>query len=163
MAQYHIGCTRFTNETYQQNKDYMQKKQLTGCIYGTPRRIPATVPINSSAIIFEMNNDQNKLIGIGIVKNWIDTSTRRKIYTEGNYNRYIYRGEYHLSRDEMLKYGEDKIQFLETMMFKGRTNFKRGDSITCMSQKYQHIFNRQFEKNIKDYCATMFQEKYGIK
>ena len=63
----------------------------------------------------------------------------------------------------MLEYGEDEIQFLEMMMFKGRANFKRGDSITCMSQKYQDIFNRQFEKNIKEYCAAMFQKKYGIK
>lgn len=159
----YIGCTRFTNETLNENRVYLKEKNMVGCIYGVPRRIPTKIPVKSSVIVFEMNNDENKLIGAGLIKNWIDTSKRRKIYGNGNFNRYIYKGKFTITRDEMISYGEKEILFLEKVFFTGRTNFKRGDSITCMSEKYQEIFARTFEKNIKKHFATMFQEKYEIK
>ena len=159
----YIGCTRFTNETMNENRVYTKDKKIDGCIYGVPRRIPSKIPVKSSVIVFEMNNDENKLIGAGLIKNWIDTSKRRSIYKDGNFNRYIYRGKFTITRDEMIEHGEKEINFLEKILFTGRTNFKRGDAITCMSEKYQEIFSRTFEKSMKKHFATMFQEKYQIK
>lgn len=156
----YIGCTRFTNETLQQNRSYIVQKDINGCIYGVPRKIPSKIPIKASVIVFEMNNDENKLIGAGLIKNWLDTSKRRRIYSDGNFNRYIYKGKFVITRDEMIEHGEKEILFLEKILFTGRTNFKRGDAITCMSEKYQEVFQRMFEKSMKKHFATMFQEKY---
>ena len=68
----YIGCTRFTNETLQQNRSYIVQKDINGCIYGVPRKIPSKIPVKASVIVFEMNNDENKLIGAGLIKNWLD-------------------------------------------------------------------------------------------
>ena len=64
-----ILTTRFNNETWEQNVEYRKQKQLKGCIYSSPDSI--TVKINPEQIVFilEMNNDENKIMGIGMVRN----------------------------------------------------------------------------------------------
>ena len=34
-----ITTTRFNNETFQQNKNYVNKTGIRGCIYGTPMKM----------------------------------------------------------------------------------------------------------------------------
>ena len=49
----YLGCTRFTNQTLNENRVYIKGKNMDGCIYGVPRRIPSKIPVNSSVIVFE--------------------------------------------------------------------------------------------------------------
>ena len=50
--------------------------------------------------ILEMNNDENSVKGVGLVKNAIMIGQYYKIYSEGNYNRFTYKGDYRIDREE---------------------------------------------------------------
>jgi len=41
----HIMTTRFNQETWSQNSNYREKKQIKGCIYAAPLRLPPRVSI----------------------------------------------------------------------------------------------------------------------
>ena len=59
-----IGTTRFTNYTYKENQDWRERFKWKGCIYGLNKKLPLTVPHLGLVFVLEMNNDQNKIMGI---------------------------------------------------------------------------------------------------
>ena len=65
---FHIASTRFNNDTLSQNMAYRQK---TGelAIYGTGFQINVKYSIGSVLFVIEMNNDENRIEGIGIITN----------------------------------------------------------------------------------------------
>ena len=64
-----IATTRFNTETYYQNIIYKQKSEQRGCIYGMPLKIKDKIPLHSFVYVIEMNNDTNKIEGIGLIVN----------------------------------------------------------------------------------------------
>jgi hypothetical protein len=128
----YLLSSRFTNETFEQNISYRLKHKDFICIYCSPCKISNKIPINSQLIIIEMNNNKNKIEGIGIIRNVIRYDKRRKIYEKDNYNRYIYIGKYRLNRDEI---SNNIIEFFDTILFKGKSHSKRGSGITLLSDK----------------------------
>ena len=96
-----IATTRFNNDTWEQNYEWRIKNEWRGCIYGTPMRIKDTISIGSLIVILEMHNDKNKIIGLGLVRNCLSLERKFKIYKWGNYNRYIYKSQYHIVRDDL--------------------------------------------------------------
>ena len=74
-----IACTRFNNKTwqeyqtwlsaYQQSYEHIYKRPLK-CIYGAPREIShKKIPPQAKILVIEMNNDENKIMGIGEIIN----------------------------------------------------------------------------------------------
>ena len=162
-----------TWEEYQQWKQANQEtyeqtyKRSLKCIYGTPREISSRkIKPNIKICIIEMHNDLNKIMGIGIIENSTANEVYRstpahsishaapvlpfpqqpikyKIFTERNYNRYIYIGnEFYLSREEIERHTHpqdthpqepsllETIIGLEAKLFKGSRHCKRGSGIT---------------------------------
>ena len=66
---YTIATTRFNNATWEENKRWREKHEWYGCIYATPVRISEDIPGNTIVFILEMNNEENKVEGIGIIYN----------------------------------------------------------------------------------------------
>jgi hypothetical protein len=129
--QFQLLTTRFTDETYLQNKDYKRKKKLYGCIYGSPVRMKNTIPMDGYCIILEMNNTSNQIEGIGVVKNKIHVDKKYNIYEDRNYNRYIYKGKTHIKRDDITdEYEKNIMNVLDTLLFKGYKHLKRGQGFT---------------------------------
>jgi hypothetical protein len=74
-----LACTRFNNKTWQEREQWLATnrpiyeeiyKRPLKCIYGTPREISHTkIPPQQSILVIEMNNDENKIEGIGIIQN----------------------------------------------------------------------------------------------
>jgi hypothetical protein len=137
-----IACTRFNNETYNEVSRWRENNKYQGCIYNTPRVIKSSIPLMINIIVIEMNNSINKIIGIGLIKNTVICDKYYKIYSDGNYNRYSYKGKYRIDIDLLReKYENDKdkysnlmniliwIEKLEILLFKGKTHFKRGHGI----------------------------------
>ena len=67
-----IGTTRFTNYTYKENQDWRERVKWKGGIYGLNKKMPLTVPHLGLVFVLEMNNDQNKIMGIGLIRNYIN-------------------------------------------------------------------------------------------
>ena len=73
------ACTRFNNKTWQEYQDWMIKHQEAyeqiyqrplKCIYGSPREIShKKIPIDAKILVIEMNNDENRIMGIGEIQN----------------------------------------------------------------------------------------------
>ena len=76
---FHIGTVRFTNKTYQENLNWKERKNHKGCIYGLDTKITDKINKGEYIFILEMNNDKNKIMGIGLIKNVTIPSERSRI------------------------------------------------------------------------------------
>ena len=143
-----IASTRFNNDTWNENVNYRNKIQHGGCIYGCPQSISSKIPQDSLLYIFEMNNSLNRIEGIGLIKNKIYYDHYYKIYSDGNYNRFVYRSSCRINRDFLELNYPDILSLFEIILFKGKTHLKRGFGITRVPEKlidkyYPEIYRDQ--------------------
>jgi len=130
---FYIATTRFTNYTYNENLKWRERFKWKGCVYGLNKKMPLTVPHLAMVYVIEMNNDQNKIMGIGLVRNYINPKYKMCIYkSDTNYNRYIYNSAYRKDRSEL---NEKFLEALEIILFTGYGHYKRGQGITVIPWK----------------------------
>tara|TARA_B100001063_G_C16681774_1_gene512171 strand:- start:569 stop:1048 length:480 start_codon:yes stop_codon:yes gene_type:complete len=132
---FYVTTTRFNNETYKQNEQYRIAKDIDGCVYGTPQEMPNYIPIGSKVFVFEMNNQTNKVEGIGYLTNRLYTRKRFNIYKDRNYNRYSYIGKHRVDRYDMTEDMRKNLEVIEELIFKGKGHLKRGQGITSFTQE----------------------------
>lgn len=156
----YLVSTRFNNLTWNENKEYREKNDYK-CIYGSPQEFSPKIEMNSVIFVVEMNNSINKIEGIGLVRNCIYKDKYYKIYSEGNYNRYIYKSNYHLSREEIFRHNQTIVYILEHILFKGKTHLKRGCGFTTVPKKLlesEICDNINIIEEIKDLFVTYYQK-----
>ncbi len=151
-----IASTRFNNETYNENMTYKRENQLEGCIYGIPIPISEKIPLNSWVIICEMNNSINKIMGFGLIQNYLYVNKYHKIYSKGNYNRFTYQGKYYINRDEINQNEQFILEDLEKIVFNGKGHLKRGFGITTVPDKKMKNLNYNITKEIAKLFLTRF-------
>ena len=132
MNTYTLVSNRFTEETWSENYDYKKRHAIEGCIYGSPQHLSPRIQTNALLQVIEMNNSTNKILGIGIIRNTIQYDKHYGIYKTGNYNRYVFKGNYHLDRSEM---PEQLVVALDQILFKGKTHMKRGSGMTIIPER----------------------------
>ena len=152
-----LVTTRFSNKTWEENTNYRKKNISTGCIYGSPQEFSPKILYDSIIFVIEMNNSTNQIEGIGLVKNRPFLDKYYLIYSEGNYNRYIYKSKYYLDRDMIIRNSSVLLDTLEYIVFKEKTHLKRGSGFTTITQdllkkkkseKYQNLDLQKIIKNI---------------
>jgi len=160
-----LVTTRFSNKTWEENNNYRKKNISIGCIYGSPQEFSPKILYDSTILVIEMNNSTNQIEGIGLVKNRPFLDKYYLIYSEGNYNRYIYKSKYYLHRDMIMRNNSVLLDTLEYIVFKEKTHLKRGSGFTTISQdllkkkkseKYQKLDLQKIIKNIVD-CFIMIK------
>jgi hypothetical protein len=129
-----LVSTRFNDETWGENIKYRNKYNIK-CIYGSPLEFTKRICIDANVFVLEMNNSKNKLEGIGLIKNRPYLEKYYKIYQDGNYNRYIYKSNYHINREQLLKLNEDLVRMFDYILFKEKTHLKRGSGFTSIPEK----------------------------
>lgn len=157
---FYIATTRFNNDTWKENYEYKNKHKIEGVIYGTNIRIRCSHSLGSLFFVIEMNNETNKIEGVGLIRNQLVLDKRYNIYSIGDYNRYIYKGNYWLSRDKLHYYDKELVNIFETILFKGKGHFKRQSGISVVSSllfekwEYDEEIIRNDLKNIfiKEFC-----------
>jgi hypothetical protein len=152
---------RYNNETWSLSKEYRIKKNLA-CIYAPPLKISENIAYNSPIFVIEMNNDLNKVMGIGLIKNKLITDKIYKVQKDTNCNRYIYIGEYHISRELLNEYNPELIYLLDEILFKGYTHSKRGIGLTKLPEKILKIDickNLDIKKEIKNIFIKHFKKE----
>lgn len=124
---HHLACTRFNNKTWQEYQDWMSVNQQSyeqiykrplKCIYGVPREISQKkTPPEAQILVIEMNNDENRIMGIGQIQNKTaseayrsknqssvaTTNVKFNLFSDRNYTRYIYIGNSHYATREELE------------------------------------------------------------
>jgi len=156
---YKLGTTRFNARTWEENMQYRHKKQYTGCIYGTPKQIKDDVTLHLPIFILEMQNDANKIMGIGLVRNVIVIGKRYNMYSDSFYNRYTYKGKYRIDRNELNKDELKVIEILDVLVFKGYHHLKRGQGITIVPKWITCSKQINFIKHFKDMFLSRFSTK----
>lgn len=127
----YLMVTRFNNYTYNENNNWRLNNKIV-CVYNSPVCIKNTIPLDISLYIIEMNNETNKIMGVGKILNKNYTDKIYRIHEDRNYNRYTYRGKQWIGRDVIYK---DLLQELENILFKTKKHFKRGQGISELPQK----------------------------
>lgn len=131
-----IATSRFNNETWDENCSYRVKtKTSSGCIYGCPRRISPKIADDALIFVVEMNNNTNQIEGIGLIKNAVRADKYYNIYKCHNYNRYVYKGDYHIDRVILEKMNVHLVECLDYILFKEKTHMKRGSGIKLIPEK----------------------------
>lgn len=157
----YIATTRFKTGTWNQNQRWRDSNDWCGCIYGTPTRMKDDIPVGISIAVLEMHNDNNKIMGIGLVSNRIEKETKYNIYEWGNYNRFVYMSKYRIDRETCSEEELKILNILDILLFKGSRHLKRGHGLTILPNwisKNKHI---DFEKQISN-MFTMRFKKFNI-
>ena len=162
---FHIGTVRFTNKTYQENQNWKERKNHKGCIYGLDTKITDNINKGEYIFVLEMNNDKNKIMGIGLIKNVTIPAERSRIYEDEIYNNYIYKGKKHITREKLIEKKEEMVLFLENMLFEGSHHFKRGNGCTILTKDriaQAEYYSRPIERRVYR-CKICGKKKKGHK
>jgi hypothetical protein len=156
---------RYDNETWDATFQYRIKKKFA-CIYAPPSRLSPLIDLNSPVFVIEMNNSTNQIMGIGLIKNKLTTDKVYKVQADTNCNRYIYIGDYHLSRDQLENYNDFLVYVLEEILFKGYTHSKRGIGLTKIPEKVLKLDvceGLDIKKEIRNIFVHHFKDKFPSK
>jgi hypothetical protein len=159
-----VVTIRYNNDTWQANKNYRDRRELS-CIYASPSKLAENIDLDSPVFVIEMNNSTNEIMGIGLIKNKLADKNYR-VQENANYNRYIYIGDYHISREIIDNYNSQLVYILDEILFKGRTHSKRGSGLTKIPEKVLHFDickNVNIKNEIKQIFVYHFREKAYLK
>jgi len=131
---FYIASTRFNTSTYSENIKYRNNNNEQ-VIYGLEFRIRDIYPSGALIFVAEMNNITNKTEGIGLIRNSLVLDTKHKIYENCEYNRYIYRGNYWIGREDLNSLDPEIIDIFDNILFKGKSHMKFRTGITILTEK----------------------------
>ena len=144
-----IMVTRFNNNTWEQNKNWREKNKYQGCIYNVPVYITDKIPLLESLFVIEMNNDTNKIMGIGKIFNKVYVDRSYIIYDDRNYNRHTYKGKCRLDINDIKDPNIlEQIENLQKRLFKGKSHFKRGYGISQLTKEVNEEYYRFFTREL---------------
>jgi hypothetical protein len=152
---------RYNNETWEASVNYRQKRNFS-CIYAPPFKLADSIHVNSPVFVIEMNNSTNQIMGIGLIKNKLITDRVYKVQSDSNCNRFIYIGDYHISREVLDQYNPFLVYVLDEILFKGYTHSKRGSGLTKIPEKVLKLDiceGLDIKKEIKNIFVYHFREK----
>lgn len=151
---FYLACTRFNNTTYDENICYRSKSNESA-IYGSTLKIRDIYSPGSLIFIAEMNNDTNRIEGIGLIKNHLVYDKRHRIYENNEYNRYIYRGKYWLSRTQINEFNSEILEIFDNILFKGKSHLKCRIGITIITEKLFVHWDYQLQ-TLKNMVKSLF-------
>lgn len=151
-----ICVTRFSSKTFEENKKFRSEKNIE-CIYGSPIKISERILPDTDIIIIEMNNSLNIIEGLGIIKNNYlkDAKKKYKIYSDNNYNRFVYTSKYRIDKLSFTQYEKKYIKKLENILFYSYKHFKRGQGI----QKIP-LFIKNLEYNFIAFIKNIYLSRF---
>lgn len=152
---HYLLTSRFNSDTWEQNKRFRLEKKID-CIYCSPDPISQRIPIDSVMFILEMNNDSNRIMGIGMVRNRAVVN-RHVVYMEGNYNRFNFIGKNRIDRNEMTEKEEEVMKAFDILCFTGNKHMKRGQGLK--SFPIEMLFNCSKKLDLVDFIREMFKRR----
>jgi hypothetical protein len=152
----YLLTSRFSNVTIGENAEYRKKNPKLGCIYCSPEPVSMSIPIESIMFILEMNNDTNKIVGVGMVRNH-SICGKYHVYNEGNYNRYVYTGKMRVSREEMTEEEDQIMKVFDILCFTGNRHMKRGQGLKSFPTDM--LFRCRQKLDLVNFVSNMFKKR----
>ena len=154
----YLMTSRFNNKTLLENERYIKSRNDIGCIYCTPCPVPELIPLGSILFVLEMNNDSNKINGIGMISNIVKIG-KHSVYEENNYNRYNYVGKYRINRCDMTELEEMVMKIFDSLCFYGNKHMKRGQGIKMFP--LEMLYRCQKKIDLIEVVGEMFKCRYS--
>ena len=151
-----LVTTRFNNETWRENQQYRKDFPQYGCIYPSPQPNSSQISPDTVLLILEMNNDTNKIIGIGAVRNRAIIQKHR-VYSNPNYNRYSYVGKQRIDRSEMTEEEERIMKVFDILCFTGPRHMKRLQGMKLFPTDM--LFGCSQIVDLVDFITKMFKNR----
>jgi len=151
-----VAVTRFNDLTYSENLAWRKKHNWSGCIYGSGYPITPDIPRDSLIFVIEMNNEQNKIMGIGAIRNRVDRRQEICVYRSDTcHNRHIYQSGKRVDRGDI----RDRLTlcWLERLVFKGAGHYKRGRGISRVP--WQRFGGKKHKKFIGWFLSELFASR----
>jgi len=126
---HYLMTSRFNNKSFREMREYCRDSKSAKVVYGSPKEISMYVPRDAIMFILEMNNDENRIMGVGLVKN-NPYPNKHVIYEDGNWNRYNFVGKNRIDRNELKEDEEWIFKALDIICFTGCRHQKRNQGIT---------------------------------
>lgn len=161
----HIVTTRFTNETWNENRVYCEKhKNKLQCAYGVPLQTNNGFTSDDVLFVLEMNNEENEIMGIGMVKNQpLFRNSAYNIYDNQNYNRYVYLGKTRIDRSEMNEEEENICKVFDNLCFTGKRHQKRLSGIKEFPMDMLYRMSKKAielgKTDLVDFIVNMFKQR----
>lgn len=139
-----ICTSRFSDASWQCNQAFREQHGLA-CAYVSPDPLAGAVPVAGIVMVLEMNNTQNRLEGVGLVRN----QRARVSLPLGMYDSalpqyapvapHVWFGRHHVTRAEMLRVCPTLLQVLELALFRGRAHVKRGRGVLALPRRLRTL------------------------
>lgn len=156
-----ITTTRFNNKTFDENKSYREDKTHSfGCIYTGVQPVSQYIRPDTDIYVLEMNNDTNRIMGIGLIRN--DPIYKKyEIYEEEKYNVFSYIGNRRIDRNEMTEKEEQIMQVFDILCFKGKRHQKRLKGVK--SFPFDMLYNCKHIIDLVDFIKESFRKRFTKK
>jgi hypothetical protein len=149
--------SRFNNQTWEENMKFREKHKKIGCIYCSPAPLSEQIPNDMGLFVLEMNNDRNRIMGIGIVTNH-PRIQKYNVYENGNFNRYSFVGKNRIDRNEMTESEEEIMKVFDILCFTGNKHMKRGQGLKLFPSEM--LYRISFRLNLVDFIKEMFKKRF---
>lgn len=152
----YLLTSRFNNSTFRENRSFINNKSNIGCVYCSPQQVSSMIPFDSVLFILEMNNDKNRIMGIGSVKN-SPKFRKYRVYENHNYNRYVFTGKARIDREDMNEEEENVLKALDILCFKGNHHMKRGQGLLAFPSVMLYRISSVLD--LVDFINNMFKRR----
>lgn len=152
----YIMTSRFNTQTLQENRDFVQKSKSVNCVYCCPDSIAKHIPVDIILFVLEMNNDTNQIAGVGMVRNHAHMY-KYSVYSTSSYNRYIYYGKTHISRENMSEEEERIMKVFDILCFTGNKHMKRGQGLKAFP--IDILYKCKNTLDLVGFIAQMFKKR----
>ena len=108
--------------------------------------------------VLEMNNDENKIMGIGMVMNK-PRINRYSVYENGNYNRYSFVGNHRIDRAQMNEEEIVIMRVFDILCFTGNRHMKRGQGLTMFPVDMLYKCHKKVD--LIEFIRNMFKTRFS--
>jgi hypothetical protein len=103
-----------------------------------------------------MDNDNNKILGIGMIRNKPSTK-KHFVYENGNYNRYVYVGNTRIDRKDMTEEEDTIMRVFDILCFTGNRHMKRGQGLKSFPVDILYKCSRKID--LVAFVTDMFKRR----
>ena len=152
---HYLMTTRFNNETHAEMMNYCSSSSKIRCAYGSFTQMAAYLPQDTVMFVLEMNNDKNKIMGIGLIRNTL-SKKKHFVYSENRYNIYTYIGSRRIDRSEMTEEEEAVMTICDNVCFKGIYHQKRSRAVTVFPIDVHEKYKEEDDVDLTEFVRNMF-------
>lgn len=152
-----VVAARFTEKTWREHVAYRERKNVVGCIYGSPLPIAASVQYNAPVFVLELNFKEHKIMGVGLIRNDCLVGIHH-IYSDSQYNVCSYTGKYRVDRDIMTRDEDKLMEKLETMLFWQCKIWRTRNGLTQIPKWVRETESLNHEHILREMFVSRFRQ-----